>query len=307
MSALGSARRRRAPRLVDVRLFALTLSLAGAGLAFPRSAAAADANAACFTSYEQTQSLRKSGKLRDARQQALQCARDVCPTALSKDCARWAAEIDVSIPSVVFEAHGPDGAELVQVKVFMDDALLVERLDGKAVEVEPGAHVFRFEDAKGEGEPVTVQSVVREGEKNRKVAAAFGGGESEGSAPVVDSGGHAMKASRPVPVATYVFGGVGAAAIATGVVFAIYGTSQKSDLDACKPGCAPGDVNAMTRSFAVADVAFGVGIVSSAAAVYLYLTRPRVTSRAAGPRPSGLSFSAAPTRGGAAAAMQLQF
>jgi hypothetical protein len=282
-------------RAVPTVVLSLALSLGAV------HAHAADTNA-CLTSYEQTQTLRRGGKLREAKQQALQCAREACPAVLTKDCARWATEIDATIPSVVFEARAADGTELVDVKVFVDDKPLVDTLDGKAVEFEPGAHTLRFEWASGKAAPVVMQTVVREGEKNRKIAATFAAnGDSSGGG----SGESAGK--RPIPLAAWVFGGIALAGVGVGTAFAVIGKSKQSDLDVCKPHCQPPDVDSMTRSFAIADVGFGVGVISAAAAVYLFLSRPKSELPARVKISGGPHFTAGATPGGAAAAMHVTF
>ena len=97
----------------------------------------------------------------------------------------------------------------------------------------------------------------------------------------------------------WIFGGASVVALATSAVFAIDGLGKKSDLDSCKPRCAPADVDAMSSSFTLADVALGAGVMAGAAAVYLFLTRPSgEASGTAGtprraPRPAGAVCRAA--------------
>jgi len=274
------------------------------------AAHAAD-NSICVSSYEQSQSLRKAGKLHEARQRALECARDVCPAVLSRDCERWATELEASMPTVIFDVRGTSGEELSQVTVSLDGQKLLDRLDGKAVEVEPGTHTFRFtpgDDSKGPSKDVTV--VIREGEKYRKISSSF---EEKSVASIAATGSSErpkVSLSRPVPAGVYVFGGIGVASLAAGTFFALRGLSQKKDLDSCKPSCNPDDVDALTRNYAIADIAFGVGIVSGVAALYLYLTRPHAEVPASTAGVSGLrasSFSVTPTQGGARATLGLRF
>jgi hypothetical protein len=85
------------------------------------------------------------------------------------------------------------------------------------------------------------------------------------------------KKTRPTPILTYVLGGVGLAGFATFGGFATWGTFQRSDLDdRCKPSCPDADVDAMQRTFLVADIGLAVGLVATAAATLLYVTRPWV-------------------------------
>ncbi len=270
-----------------------TLSLAASPSAYAQ-ATSGGGTSACLSSYEQTQSLRKAGKLHDAKKRALECASASCPGVLARDCQTWITEIDASMPTVIFDVRGPAGEEFSQVTVYLDDKKLVDHLDGKSIEVEPGTHKFRFEPNADKTTSKEVTAVIREGEKFRKISASF---EDK----------NASKAFlRPTPPAVYVFGGIGLVGLAAGTFFALRGHSEKSDLDSCKPTCNPGDVNTMSRNYAIADIAFGVGVVSGAAAIYLYLTRPQV--EAAPPSMGALrNFSVAPTQGGARASWGIRF
>lgn len=235
-------------------------------LATVLASASARADATCISAYEQTQTLRKDGKPVAARAQAAICARDACPTLLTKDCTRWLTELEAVAPSVVLDPRLPSGAR-ADVRVKLDGVAVTEKIDGKPLAVEPGAHTFLFE---ADGAPAVEQKLVlKEGEKGRKVTVTI--------APAVAVAGEA----RPVPLGVWIFGGVSVAALATSAIFAIDGLGKKGDLEECKPRCAPGDVDSMSASLTVADVALGAGIVAGAAALYLFLTRPPAGEAAA--------------------------
>jgi hypothetical protein len=224
--------------------------------------ARAEKQDACIAAYEQTQTLRKDGKLVAAKTEAALCARAECPALLTKDCSRWLGELEASTPSIVFEARTSKGAERADVKVKVDGQPFVDKLDGRAVSIDPGNRVFRFEPEGGF--PFEKTILVREGEKNRRVKITIV--ETDESRPPA--------APRPVPLGVWLFGGASVIALGTSVVFAIDGFGKKSDLDACKPRCPASDVDAMSARFTIADVALGAGIVAGAAAVWLYVTRP---------------------------------
>lgn len=233
-------------------------------LLLPASAARAEKDA-CITAYEETQTRRKDGKLLDAKREAAICARTECPAMLVKDCVRWLAELEGSIPSVVLDVRRPSGEELTDVHVSVDGVPIADRLDGKAIPLDPGRRAFRFE-AEG-ATPVERVVVVREGEKHRKISVVLHG---DASSP------DGARGARPIPKGVWIFGGASAVALATSAVFAIDGFAKKGDLEDCKPRCAPSDVDAMSASFTVADVMLGAGLMAGAAAVWLYLTRPSV-------------------------------
>lgn len=248
---------------------------ASALLLVPASASA-EPKDACIVAYEQTQTLRKDGKLVAARAQAEICAQSTCPALLTKDCTRWMSELEASTPSVVFEARNEAGAAFTDVRVSMGGEVLASRLDGKPIAIDPGKHVFHFETA---GAVADETVLVREGEKNRRVRATFPGRVAPTPA------GEA----RPVPTGVWIFGGVSVVALGVSAAFGIDGLAKKDALDECRPRCAPSDVDAMTASFTVADVALGAGIMAAAAAAWLFFTRP---SGADQPRPYGGSSAA---------------
>jgi hypothetical protein len=262
-------------------------------------AGAARADATCIAAYEQTQTLRKDGKLLASKAQAAICSRESCPALLTKDCTRWLAELEADIPTIVLDPRTPAGALRTDVHVKLDGAPLNEKIDGKPVPLEPGSHTFVFE-VEGAA-PVERALVLKAGEKNRKVTVTV--------APAAPSEG-AKSADRPVPIGVWIFGGATVVALATSTVFAIDGLGKKSDLDKCKPRCAASDVDAMSSSFTLADVALGAGVMAGAAAVYLFLTRPSAESStapvAASARARAIPF-AAPLPGGGAAGVTAVF
>ena len=101
----------------------------------------------------------------------MMCSREVCPTAIRQDFNAWFTEVSTSLPTVVVAAKDSTGADLSDVSVTVDGELLTARPDGKALPVDPGPRVFRFE-RKGERKDVRV--VVRQGEHDRLVEVTFG-------------------------------------------------------------------------------------------------------------------------------------
>jgi len=266
--ARPAGRRRGRARFAAVAALALGLLASGAASADP----------ACIAAYEQTQSLRKDGKLVAARAQATVCARSDCPALLVKDCSRWLGELETSTPTVVLDARTAAGVERTDVRVKVDGVVLSERIDGKALAVDPGVRAFVFEPEGGERIERSV--VVREGEKNKKVAVVL---------PATSAGNAARSADRPIPTGFWVFGIATVVALSTSAVFAVDGLARKNELDDCKPRCAPSDVDAMSTQFTVADVALGAGIMAGVAAAYLFFTRPRAGEAGAaarGPTPN---------------------
>lgn len=239
---------------------------------------AASEKQACIAASEKAQGLRTEGHMIAARQQLLVCARDVCPTIVRKDCARWVAEVDEALPSIVLAAKDGAGHDVTDVRVSVDDQPFVDKLDGKSQVIDPGSHVFKFE--RDGVPPVTETVLVREGEKNRIVqiqwtTPATGGA---GAAGGKDAG---SESAKPIPPATWILGGIGVIGLAGFTAFGISARSQASDLrSTCAPACEQSDVDAVKRKALFADVSLGVGLVAFGAATYFWLAAPTETKEA---------------------------
>ncbi|XYH98518.1 hypothetical protein ACMHYB_01780 [Sorangium sp. So ce1128] len=289
--------------------------LAASALAYlqPAPAHAGDAEA-CFTASEEGQRLRDEGRLREARARFISCGSAACPALVRSDCAGWLSDVTARVPTLILSAADEQGQDVADVQVTVDGAPLTARLDGKAVEVDPGEHVLRFERAGSA--PVALQLVVREGEKLRRVStrlvrsAAPGGsaGAPGGGAGAPGGGAGAPReerASRSVsalllPIA---LGGVAAAG---GVAYAALGLSARADADrlrtTCAPRCAEADVDAVRAKIVGANIAFGVGVAALGGAVAALLL-----GRADPAAPAAAAVHVVPLPGGAAAALGARF
>jgi hypothetical protein len=214
-----SSKAMRAPLLAVV----LALSLA------PSTAHAGDAKTECIGAADQGQSLRDTGKYRQAREAFAVCSRDVCPKVVARSCADWLRELDAATPTVVLGARDEHGADVAGVTVSVDGAPLPGALDGQPVPMDPGAHVLRF--TRPGSEPGEERVVLRVGEKNRAVTVTLR--PSAPAAPPVDGiapapeGGHASVsgARAATALSMLVLGGVG---IAGGAVLFGQSGSQSS-------------------------------------------------------------------------------
>jgi len=142
-----------------------------AALSLFGSTALADEKQVCADAYETSQSLRDDGKLLKSREQLRLCARAECPDAVAKTCAEWLTEVEQRIPSIVLSAKNGSGVDQIDVRVTMDGADLTSKLEGRAVEVDPGVHTFVFEGTDGRFEQ---QFVVRQGAKDQALAVTLG-------------------------------------------------------------------------------------------------------------------------------------
>jgi hypothetical protein len=237
----------------------------------------------CVDAYEQSQRLRREGKLRAAHERLVVCSNRACPEAAQLDCAHWLAEVEQAQPGAVVTVRGPGGEELTDVRVLVDGEIAADRLDGRSIPVDPGIHAVRVETAQGRW---LEQSIMfREGEKFRAVEFSFPTAAAPPPPPAptaVAPPARESPASRGLPLGTYLLGGIGVAAIAVGAGLDIAGKDRESTLkNTCAPYCAHSDVAAMRAQVLAGDIILGVGLASVAAAVVVALTAPGERSGAA--------------------------
>ena len=276
--------------------------------------AASDSKKACLVQHEAAQNFRRTGKLLEARDAVLVCSREECPAVVRADCGDWLELVSKTIPSLVIRAKLND-QDVFDVRVSVDGKVVTSHLDGTPIELNPGAHTFRFEYSNFD--PISQEILVLEGEKNRVVAANFvkaapvsmqppKAPEREAPAPI--------ETYRPTPVLTYVLGGVALAGVAGFAAFGISGQSEKKELEtSCRPTCSNGDLQPVQTRFLLADVSLGIAIVSTVTAGIVYLARPTkplpgaASQGKAGGSASRFAFGMSPTASGAQFSMRTEF
>jgi hypothetical protein len=265
----------------------LALSSAFAVAAASSRAAAEDQTPRCISEHEQSQALRRAGKLREARTTLLRCASQECPALVRADCGTWVGEVEASLPSVVIAARdAATGLDVVDARVLIDGEPAAERLDVKAVQVDPGVHTVRV--IRVGSPPLERQVVMREGERNRLVSFVFGSAPATSPAPAAALEGTAR--SRTLPL---VFGGIGALGLASFTIFAVSGRERYDhDLSNCalvKGGCLPGEIDAVRTQLIVADASLGVAVVSLGLAAFFWFSAPSAKRSALVASPLGWS------------------
>jgi hypothetical protein len=235
----------RLPRAISLFVLATTASL-GTG----RLAMAADPTIAeCLTANDKSISLRNERKLLASRKELLVCAASTCPAEVRKECMRRIDQVNASLPSVVFEAKDGTGNDLTAVKVIMNGDLLVDKLDGSALTLDPGAHNFTF-DAPGQP-PIAKQLVIREGQKDRREVLQFGAPPATTPAaatpiskttpnPAIESSVDQVSSSSggTQKALALVAGGLGVVGIGVGTIFGLQSMSKNSDATAkCPAAC----------------------------------------------------------------------
>jgi len=194
-----------------------------------------------------------------------------------------------------------DGQQIPAVKVFSNDELITERLDGTPMALDPGKHRFRF--VLPSGDVTSTDVLIREGEKAKVISLTSGEPDRMATpaplqqgfiskppltespfapavAPVIPS-----TTRRQLPTSFWVASGVGAAAVLSFATFALLGRSIHSDLANCSPNCGEarhGDFDALRRNYLLADVSLAVAGVSAGAAAYLYFSSTASQARVGG-------------------------
>ena len=265
-----------------VRYRGKTLALCGAFL-LPAAAHGADADPNCATAYAKGQDDRLAGRLFDARSAFKRCAASTCADALVSDCARWVAEVEADLPTIVLRVVDTHGHALSDVRVFADGAAVLPSELSRPLVLEAGPHSIRLE-ATGY-EAVVVQTALRPTDRELEVRATlYTPGEK---APV------ALRKSpkaRAVPTLSLALMGVGAVALGTSAYLGISARNQYDKLEeTCSPNCRRADVDAMESKALGSDIALATSLVALGAAAWIYFGSSDAPEAAllVSPRPTG--------------------
>jgi hypothetical protein len=265
--------------------------------ATPRAHSAEPTTAECLSASEASLTLRRQHKLRDARAQLLTCSAASCPADVRNECLRRLGDINAAMPTIVFAVKDAAGNDLATVKVTMDGRTLAEQLDGTALAVDPGEHVFSFSAS---GHPTLEKKlVIREGEKIRREqislrAPALASSERTTAPPVVSSGERASPPEDSGGIGTQriigiVAAGVGVVGVGVGTGYGLYSLSKHNQANKVCPGatCPTADGANLWRQAVdagnVATVGFVVGAVGLAAGAALWFTAPTAGDPSEGP------------------------
>jgi hypothetical protein len=251
-----------APRLRFFALSALTLASSAALAqepAAPGQGQASDSKAECIEQSELGQRLALDRKLVEARSHFVACARALCPVAVVRDCTQQLTKLDDSIATVVASARDTDTGAPLAFSLRVDGARTPVALDGSAMPLDPGVHTFEFLLPSGRAQ--SYRLTVPEGAKLLRVAASFEMGNAK---------------PGPIPVSAWIAGAAGVAGVIVTAVFGIESLTQWETLHSESPTkYTAADVTALETKEAVADVAFGVGVVGLGTAAALILLRPK--------------------------------
>jgi hypothetical protein len=238
----------------------------------------------CVSSYQQAQISRQDGDLLKAQQELVSCAGAGCPDAMQADCSRWLEEVQTALPSVVFRALTPSGADIADARIELD-AQPARALDGRSITSNPGTHQVTVRAP--HFAPVTLKVQFVEGQKLRQQALTL--------QPLTDrpsaSGSMAQTPAAGSPTAERRFTVVqwvgASSAVAGGLGLTYFGLKARagdSDLGACSPTCSTGAVAEVKRNYLAANVSLGLGLVGLAVAAVHYLTQGSSPASTAAPK-----------------------
>jgi hypothetical protein len=235
-----------------------------AGIAFSvavgRAARAEDVKRICVNASTAGQMQRDEGKLLDAREQLLRCAREDCPAVVKSSCAEWLTDIEAQIPSIVVRVLDTSGNDRTDLRASVDGKQL--KLDGKPAPLDPGEHVIAVDTPEGARKEQKVLVVVRE--KSRLITLQIAARPLSDSA-IAPSPESSEPPARPeparIPLGAFVVGGVGVIALGSALYFGLAAKSDYDRLDReCAPRCNPDDTQAARRKAVVSDVSLGIGV-----------------------------------------------
>ncbi len=241
----------------------------------------------CSQALYAAKALEKEGKLLAAGVQLSICAQPTCPAEVSGKCISLLEEVKGATPTLIIVAKDTSGADLIDLRVFVDDQLRFEALDGRPLALDPGVHALRFEV--GGTPPIRQRIVARQAEKNRRIELQFPqpGAAPQPPSPVMagpvaaapttdppPSAGRAdedPKGLHPLVYTAFAVGGVG---LVLGTVLGLISMSNASDLkDECDTeGCSQEDIDSSTALAHVSTAGFaiaGVGAVVGLAGLWL--------------------------------------
>lgn len=239
------------------------------------TAQAQDAAQQCATSYETAQRERGRGAFLEATQAAQACSQIECNALIVQECIKLLEQFKAETPTMVFSARNGRGEEIAAVKVEIDGKPAADRIDGLPIAVNPGIHTFRF-TAEGEA-PVEIKHTARVGDKNRLVEVQIGKPVPVGPGVAMNSPTAPLapaqeeRVSKPVPIATWLLGGVGVVGLGVFGYMRLKASSDYNDLSSsCSPHCNPDDVDKVHTKYQFSYIGLGVGIAGLGSAALVY-------------------------------------
>jgi hypothetical protein len=245
----------------------------------------ADDKQQCAAAYTDAQSLRDAHKLVEEREKLRVCSQSTCAAFMQKDCTAWLAQVESTLPSIVILAHTATGDAVVDASVMMDGMLLTSRLDGRAIDVNPGVHTFILTTAHNEQTSVT--AVVSEGQRAQQIVATFGHAPSSSqqqptTPPPPPKETPTASGSSPLRPIGYVTLGVGVASVVTGSILGLVASATKGSSCDQANVCTPGSISTLyaEANTSTATLIAG-GVLVAAGITFIILGHPRASASTA--------------------------
>jgi hypothetical protein len=247
--------------------------------------------AACLDASSKAQTLRSAHQLLEAREQLRICSAARCPTVVRDDCARWTDAVESALPSVVITAKTGAGLDTVDVRVTVDGQPFAEKLDGRALPINPGAHAFHF--VATDGTVVDRSVVVAEGESNHQIAVVIGPVPPPAAVVAPAPTAAAREPEGPGPskgpwrTVGWVLGGAGIVGLGVGFGLGAVAMGDKNSAHCNGAGqCLPGPLGDARSAATGADVAVAVGAAFVAAGLALVIFAPAASPEREGQAPA---------------------
>ena len=233
--------------------------------------------ATCADAYEQAQAEKLALHYKKARELSQVCSQLECNIeAITQECVKLYEQLGSEIPTLVFAAKTWDGKPLFDVKVSVNGELVTQTLDGSAHELDPGTYEFVFE-VSGQ-EPIRATHVARVGDNNRLIEVVFGEAPPAAPAPppavqnVAVAPTPLAEPAPTIPLASYILGGTGVAALGVFAYLRFSGIREYNRLNAeCSPNCSEREVDSLRSRFKLSYVPLGIGVAALAGAGAVYV------------------------------------
>jgi hypothetical protein len=126
-----------------------------------------------YSAYKSAVEREQAGHPGEARELLATCLKATACGGLVPKCAALYDRVATDRATVVPVVTDESGQPRVDVQVKMDGQLLISKLDGRALPVEPGLHEFTFGTDRGVFATEKVQ--INEGQRNRLITVSMGG------------------------------------------------------------------------------------------------------------------------------------
>jgi hypothetical protein len=203
----------------------------------------------CLSAFGQGQISERRAKLKQARERLAVCLDAECPRAVREECGQLFQDVTKRIPTIVLDCKNATTSLTSRGALKLDGQPLL--YDGRALELDPGEHVFELVGTK----PETFRATVLEGQRTQPIH--FQCTDPAPPRPIV------------LPLALLSVSALGFAGFG---FFGLSGMSKRSDLEACRGRCSDSDVDSAFHHFVAADISLGVGVLALGVASVIWFS-----------------------------------